>query len=254
MKIKEFLKSIEGLSVNTVKTYEQTLWQLHSTIKGDEPTTEDIYSFLVKYQASSLHRHQAAIKAYLEFTQGPNTWPFNSRQFRRKKQRILRYVSPEAIKDILDATENADHRMFVKTLFLLGCRISELMSIKIPKITSAGVHVVTKGGNEYIKVTTKDFNTELKAYAKNKKGNIFPHTYSYYDQLFKKLAKAAGHAEVTLHMLRHGRAIDLLRKGMKPTDLQQFLGHVSFNTTAIYLQIDAQDLGAELEKVEKNGQ
>ena len=116
MKIKDFLKSIEGLSLNTVKTYEQTLWQLHSTIKGDEPTTKDIYDFLVRYNASSLHRHQAAIKAYLEFTQGPNTWPFNSRQFRRKKQRILRYVSPASVWEILDATEDADHKMFLKTL------------------------------------------------------------------------------------------------------------------------------------------
>ena len=41
MKIKEFIKSIRGLSDNTKLAYEQTLFLLHDTIAGDEPTDAD---------------------------------------------------------------------------------------------------------------------------------------------------------------------------------------------------------------------
>ncbi len=250
MKIKEFLESIAGLAENTRNSYEQTLWQLHSASKGDEPTKEDIYRFLSPYAAASLHRHKAAIKAYWEYMWPEQTWPFTRRQFAMKRQRVPRYISAQAIQDIIAASEDEDERMFVETLFQLGCRIAELMSIDRKNITSAGVSVITKGGNEYLKLTTKEFNGKLQAYAEKRKDRLFPRPYNYYDQTLKRLGVKAGHSNVSCHMLRHGRAVDLLRKGMKLSDLQQFLGHASIQTTAIYLQITGGDLAQELEKVE----
>lgn len=260
MKIKQFLETIEGLSVNTQKNYEQTLWQINQVIRGDEPTDEDILKFLKRYPPSSLHRHKAAIKAYVEFRdkelkdKGEKgwPWPFTRRQFAAKRQRIPRYVSPQVVQEIINAGETEDETMFVETLFQLGCRISELMSIDEKKITAAGVQVITKGGDEYLKLTTKEFNQTLRAYALKKKGRVFPRTYSYYDQLLKRLAEKAGHSDVTLHMIRHGRAVDLLRKGMQLTDVQQFLHHKSITTTAIYLQITGGELAEQLERVEAN--
>jgi len=250
MKIKEFLKSIEGLAANTTRNYRATLWQLHSTIAGDEPTKEEIYRFLKMYAPSSLHRHRAAIKVYLEYM--GIAWPFTRRQFASKRQRIYRYVSPDVVQEIIDAGGDQDEKMFITALFQLGCRISELRSIEQKNLTPSGVRVVTKGGNEYLKLTTKSFNKELSAYAQGKKGKIFPHTYNYYDQLLKRLANKAGRADVSLHMLRHGRAIDLLRKGMALSDLQQFLNHASIATTAIYLQVDHADLAKQLEIADGN--
>ncbi len=254
MKITEFLASIEGMSENTKRSYEQSLWQLHSRTDGDEPTEEEIMSFLKKYKPSSLHRHRAALKAYWEFTHPKNEpWPFDRRQFAAKKQRIPRYQTPQTVQDIINKTDDPDDKMFLRTLFNLGCRISELMSITEDRISDRGVRVVTKGGNEYLKVTTAGFAKELRQYAKGKPERIFPRTYTYYDRLLKRLAKEAGHPNITLHQIRHARAIDLLRKGMQLTDVQQFLGHASINTTAIYLQITGGDLAKQLEKAESNG-
>lgn len=43
------------------------------------------------------------------------------------------------------------------------------------------------------------------------------------------------------HILRHTRAIDLLRAGVPVTVVQDLLGHSSLTTTAIYLRMSAQE-------------
>jgi len=253
MDIRGFLKTIEGLADNTQRCYEQSLWQLNNVIKGKEPTTEEIYNFLKNYGASTLQRHKAAIKAYWEYQWPEAKWPFTRRHFAQKRQRVPRYISAEAVQEIIGAGENEDECMFVETLFQLGCRIAELMSIDVSSITPAGVRVIAKGGNEYLKLTTKEFNLKVQNYANKKHGKLFSRTYTYYDKLLKRMAARAGHSGVSCHMLRHGRAVDLLRKGMELTDVQQFLNHASIQTTAIYLQVTGGELAKQLEKVEANG-
>lgn len=254
MVIKEFIDSIAGLSVNTQVAYEQTLWQLKSTIAGDEPTNEEIKAFLKSYsKASSLHRHKAAIKAYLEHTRPGQAWPFTSRQFIVPREEIIRFIPAEVVFRMADAAENDDDRMFVLTLFTLGCRISELRGITASDITPAGVQVLAKGNKFLLKVVTADFNRKLKEYAAGKEGNIFPESYSYYRKVIIRLGKAVGHPEVTPHMLRHARAVDLLDKGMDLSYVQQFLGHADISTTARYTLVTKGKLGATLEKLEGNG-
>lgn len=252
MKIEPFINTIDGLSGNTKKSYEQTLWQLHQVIAGEEPTDGEILSFLRKYAPSSLHRHKAAIKAYLEF-QG-RQWPFNRRQFIQSRQRIPRYVPPPQIQELADAGESKDDYMFIWTLFQLGCRIHELMDIRKDDIKQAGVALVVKGGWHVIKPCTKEFLQELKKYAAKKNGHVFPESYNYYNQRLKYLARKIGISDITPHMLRHSRAVDLLNKGMKLPYVQQFLGHANINTTAIYLQITGGELGENLEKADSGEQ
>ena len=249
MQIKEFLKTIEGLAPNTQIAYEATLWQLHQAIKDDEPTPEEIKNFLSRYGTSSIHRHKAAIKNYLEFK--GIAWPFTSRQFGVSRRRIPKYVNPALVPSIASAGDEDDY-MFVMSLFTLGCRISELMGITQEDIREAGVEVTTKGGYHRLKPVTRDFADKLKAYAASKGGKPFPEKYSYYYARLKELGKAAGVENIAPHMLRHARAVDLRRKGMSLDLLQQFLGHSSIATTAIYLEIEPGELGTELERVEGN--
>ncbi|MCK5235877.1 MAG: site-specific integrase [Deltaproteobacteria bacterium] len=250
MQIAEFLNSIAGLSLNTLRNYESTLWQVSGFIAGDEPTDDEIKEFLNPYCVASLHRHKAAIKAYLEFARPGQPWPFTRRQFAGRRQRVPRYIKPEAIESIAKAGDGEDDYMLVMTLFNLGCRISELMAIDERKITNTGVVVVTKGGDEKLKIITKDFYPTLKKYSKGKGRRVFPRPYSYYQDRLKKMGKKAGYPDISLHMIRHSRAVDLLNKGLSPPYLQQFLGHASFDTTAIYLQVDGGELLEQIEKVE----
>lgn len=250
MKIKAFINSVQGLAENTRTAYEQTLWQLDSMMKTPEPTKADIYSFLSRYNASSLHRHKAAIKAYLEFTHPDDAWPFNRRQFTPRREEVLRYVQVEVVMQLIDVAENEDDRMFVLTLFMLGCRISELMGVEEKDINPAGVKVLAKGNTFRLKVVTKDFYPQLAGYSRGKKGRIFPQVYNYYYKLLKSLGAKVGHPDISPHMLRHARAVDLLKKKMSLAFVQQFLGHANINTTAKYLLVTGGELGDILEEVE----
>ena len=248
MKIAEFRDYIRGLSPMTQATYEQTLWQLSSRIAGEEPTSEEIANFLLAYNPSTLNRHQAAIKAYLEF-RGIG-WSFNRRQFPSRRKHIPRYINPSDVEAIANAAEREEDRMFIETLFTLGCRITELRGIDSKDIESEGVRLTVKGGRERLIPVTGDFRQTLKSYAKGKQGKLFPETYWYYYKTLKELCRKAGVKEVSPHILRHARAVDLLRKGMPLPFVQQFLHHASINTTAIYLEITGGELADELEKVE----
>jgi integrase len=248
MKINQFLATIVGLSPNTQRAYKQTLWQVQSRIKGDEPIPDEILSFLKPYSVASLHRHKAAIKAYLEFM--GRGWPFSSRQFSPRRRHIPRYVPTSVVEEITAASNSEDDKMFVATLFTLGCRISELLRVRPEDITPAGVRMLTKGGEEKLKPITKEFYSKLSGYAERKRGKLFPEPYSYYYLKLRELGTKVGHPEVTPHMLRHARAVDLLRKGMPLPFVQQFLQHRSIQTTAIYLELTGGELAQELEKVE----
>ncbi len=218
-------------------------------IPGSEPEDDEIYRFLKQYQSSSLHRHKAAIKAYLEYLDPDRRWPFTRRTFAQRRHRILVHIPSSIIPKIAAAGDRDDY-MFVWTLFQLGCRISELRGILNDDITPNGVKMVTKGGWARLKPVTKEFLEELRRYAKGKKA-VFPHTYAYYKKKLVVLGKAAGYTgKVNPHMFRHARAVDLLDKGMPLPYLQQFLGHANMNTTAAYTEITGGELGAHLEKVE----
>lgn len=253
MRIREFINSVQGLAENTRTAYEQTLWQLHSYSKTDEPTKEDIKAFLDKYGSSSLHRHKAAIKAYLEFTNPDDAWPFNRRQFTPQREEVLRYVQVEVVMQLIDVAENEDDRMFILSLFMLGCRITELLGIEEKDINPSGVKVLAKGNTFRLKVITKDFYPQLANYARGKKGKIFPRGYNYYYKLLKALGEKVGHPGICPHMLRHARAVDLLKKKMSLAFVQQFLGHAKIDTTAKYLLVTGGELGDILEEVESNG-
>jgi len=248
VQINQFLATIKGLAPSTRATYKQTLWQLQSKIKGDEPTPGEIIKFLESYQASTLHRHKASIKAYLEF-KGEN-WPFSKRQFPTQRRHIPRYISSGDVEAIKGAAESEDDRMFVETLFMLGCRISELRRITKDDITPVGVRLKVKGGAERLTPVASDFRNRLAHYAGRKAGKLFPKTYFYYYKTLKDLCRKAGVKEISPHVLRHARAVDLLRKGMPLPFIQQMLGHASINTTAIYLEITGGELADELEKLE----
>ena len=249
MKIKEFMQTIRGLSPQTQRAYQQTLYQVDQQTHGGEPTPEEIRKFLDHYEASSLQRHKAAIKDYWEYRWPELAWPFGRRQFKAVHRRVPRYINPDLVEGIALAGDKDDY-MYVWTLFTLGCRISEFMGIRPEDIIDQGVLVLTKGGSYRLKPALPEFITLLRKYAGKKKGLIFPEKYSYYYRQLNELAAKVGIDHISPHMLRHSRAVDLLRKNMSPAFVQQFLGHANFNTTAIYLEITGGELHQELQKVE----
>jgi molybdate transport system regulatory protein len=75
------------------------------------------------------------------------------------------------------------------------------------------------------------------------RGKVFKLHQSNFRRKFYELAEKA-HIPKNLahpHILRHSRAIELLRAGVPVTIVQDLLGHSALTTTAIYLRISGQE-------------
>jgi len=142
-------------------------------------------------------------------------------------------------------------RYWLVFLFLryTGARITEVLSIDetrdidfknstvrlitLKRINKAKQHRVIpipdRLISEYLRVVKLFPSIEQKAF-KLKKNNFLI--------VFKKLCKKANiPGEIAHpHVLRHTRAIELIRNGIPVTAVQTILGHSSLNTTAMYLK------------------
>lgn len=80
------------------------------------------------------------------------------------------------------------------------------------------------------------------------KGKAFSVDRSNFFVIFKKLALECGFPKTLAHphVLRHTRAMEMVRAGVPLTIVQQILGHANLNTTAVYLQFSGQEAKAIL--------
>jgi site-specific recombinase XerD len=154
-------------------------------------------------------------------------------------------------------------RYFLMFLFLrfTGARISEVAGIddqndidyQAGDITMA----VLKRHNPHKKNMRKMVSVPLQAVKKlarylsqypEMKGKAFSIDRSNFFRLFQKLTLECGFPKNLAHphVLRHTRAMEMVRAGVSLTIVQQILGHANLNTTAVYLQFSGQEAKAIL--------
>jgi integrase len=82
------------------------------------------------------------------------------------------------------------------------------------------------------------------------KGKAFSVDRSNFFVIFKKLTLECGFPKTLAHphVLRHTRAMEMVRAGVPLTIVQQILGHANLNTTAVYLQFSGQEAKAILKE------
>jgi site-specific recombinase XerD len=140
--------------------------------------------------------------------------------------------------------------------YLGGLRVSEIVGVKREDLvldTGSHIHVVGKGRKERCIPLAKPTISVLKAWlrepSRGEGGLVFPsakgdrltvHGVKY---MLKKHSKAAAAAcpslsekRVTVHLLRHTMAIDMLQAGVDRAVIALWLGHESVETTQIYLE------------------
>ncbi|MCJ7525967.1 MAG: site-specific integrase [Candidatus Aminicenantes bacterium] len=154
-------------------------------------------------------------------------------------------------------------RYFLMFLFLryTGARISEVAGIDDQvdvDYRSADVTLaVLKRHNPHKKNMRKMIPVPLQAVTKlarylarypEMKGKAFSIDRSNFFRLFQKLTLECGFSKTLAHphVLRHTRAMELVRAGVPLTIVQQILGHSNLNTTAVYLQFSGQEAKAIL--------
>ena len=141
------------------------------------------------------------------------------------------------------------------TLRFTGARISEVINIKHEDIDfrNAEIRLITlkrhnpkKKGQYRIVPVPSNLTSEIANYIveyPHMRDKVFKVDRSNFNKVFKELCLQAGIPRELAHphILRHTRAIELLRAGVPVTIVQNLLGHSALTTTAIYLKISGQE-------------
>ncbi len=219
--------------------------------------------------AGSRNSRLAAIKSFMHFLE--YRVPAALEQIRRilaipaKKAdtRLVRHLTVEEIKAILDAPEPARRdgirdRAMLYLCFAGGLRVSELVGLCIDQLTlhgQASMLIHGKGRKERCLPLWKETAAALKAWLAvrgatpalelflNARGQ--PMTRSGFEYILEKHAKAAAQRcpslakkRISPHVLRHTCALTVLQATNDLRKVSLWLGHASMQTTEIYTRAD----------------
>jgi site-specific recombinase XerD len=167
---------------------------------------------------------------------------------------------------VLNSIRIFRHRACLSTIYACGLRISEAIHIKIGDIDS--YHMVLhvkhgKGGKDRFVPLPKGTLLMLRDFWKTHRNKVWlfpapgrsgthmstatePLPINSVQMVFKAAVRECGiYKRVSVHTLRHSYATHLLEKGINLRLIQEYLGHKSPKTTAIYTHLTAkvQDTG-----------
>ena len=176
-------------------------------------------------------------------------------------RRLPYYLTPDEVHKLIDAADNERDRLFLRTLWETGARISEAIRIRLEDVARDGVRVVGKGNVERVIFVQDGLVSAILFHAQERElsrvGYLFTSrrgghiTKQRADQIIKRAArKARLHRNVHAHLFRHGYAINFLNCSGRLDALQEQLGHRDINTTRIYLRLSSDDLKREVGKIQ----
>jgi site-specific recombinase XerD len=257
--------------------YEQHLTNL--TLQGKRPATIDAYSRAVRRIAAFFdccpdHLTTDDLKRYFAQLIASHSWStvkldrnglqFFYRHVLNQNWEWLNIVKPPQVKrlpDILTPIEVAivislthqlRYQVCFLTLYSMGLRLGEAISLRVGDIDSAlmQVHIRdAKGGKDRLVPLPKRTLLALRYYWQTHRHPryLFPGKDGKPDSLIDKggIQKALKqvihecniHKSISPHNLRHSYATHLLEQGLDLRSVQSLLGHNSLNTTARYTRL-----------------
>ena len=251
---------LRGFSRQTSKMYLFYNRKFLEFIKKSPADIEvdDIREFLAyKMSDHSLSNASIAlIKASLKFLYtdmlGKNLSLVKTPKASKKLPVVL---SRREIKQLLEKTDNAKHKLLIELLYSSGLRLSECINLKYTDIDideGTGWVRLGKGSKDRIFIISEMFGKDLLDYKQVRgadgKGYVFtvngrkmsPRGIQH---AIKTASKRAGlDKEVHVHTLRHSFATHLLENGVDIRKIQKLLGHSNLQTTQIYTQVSSEEI------------
>ncbi len=145
----------------------------------------------------------------------------------------------------------------LELLYATGCRVGELVRIKIPDIDFSNRYVLLfgKGSKERIVPIGNKAVSVVKKYITNSRATLLQKSSMFHDSLFvnsrggkltdrsvrriieKYIDILAISKKISPHTIRHTFATHLLNNGADLRSVQEMLGHANLSTTQIYTHV-----------------
>jgi integrase/recombinase XerD len=257
----------------TVKTYMSAFTEFLSKFPGKEPeliTLEDIKSYmLTKINESSISESTQncivnAIKFYYEKIEDREKFYLTDLR-PRNPIKIPGFLSKEETTKLLKTPENLKHRVILQLIYSAGLRLGELTRLKVRdiKFDDNVIEVkCAKGKKDRITILAKNVKTLLQEYMDQYKPKYYlieGQTGGKYSDrsvqniMHNAVIKSGVDENATPHTLRHSFATHMILDGVDLRIVQEFLGHSSPETTAIYTHITdkmKQDIKSPLDNLD----
>lgn len=266
-----FLKVELNYSELTIKSYQLDLTDFFGYIESKKInyltiTNHDVRGYL-KYldscnlKNSTISRRISTLRTFYNYLVDENIVENNvfhnvkKPKLEKKLPNYLNYNEMEELLESIDisTTEGLEKRLLIEMFYSTGCRVSEMINVKISDIdfTNKTIRIMGKGSKERI-VYFGDYASKYldnylskvkcdKYLFTNKKGEKL--TINEVEQIVKDIMKHISiKTHVTPHTLRHTFATHLLNNGADIKTVQELLGHANLSTTGIYTHVSSDRL------------
>jgi integrase/recombinase XerD len=197
------------------------------------------------------------LKFFYDFTL-KRDWPTLTLVRAPHEHKLPVVLSQSEVKRVLSSIRIFRHRACLSTIYACGLRLSEATHLKIGDIDSH--HLVLhvkhgKGGKDRFVPLPQGTLLMLRDFWKTHRNKVWlfpapgrsgthmpesnrPLPISSVQIVFKAAVRQCGiYKRVSVHTLRHSYATHLLEKGVNLRLIQEYLGHKSPKTTAIYTHL-----------------
>lgn len=293
--VKRFVtaKKLQGLTDKTLNAYKKSITYILMHIGKDADTIvpADIQMFFArkmneavsKRSIDNYRRYLSSFYSYLvkdeiiESKKNPMN-KIDGIKFQSKKESAF---SDEDIETMRATLSDWRTKAIFEMLLSTGCRVSELVNIKLTDINDDSIMIIGKGEkprtvfiNAKAKVAIRNYISERKddnpylfpacitkgqpigkvsAMGINKYGMDWykhPEFVNKYEQsdkgtierIVRVIGKNAGISDVHPHRFRRTCATNALKRGMPVVTVSKMLGHSNLGTTQIYLDISDDDV------------
>ena len=287
----DYLIVEKGLSQNTKEAYRNDLQQLadfmqeEATKHGTIPpwagfNRQAMLSYLLNlkernYAPTTVARKVAATKSFFKFLESEGimkTNPIQDVSSPRVGKSLPKPISVSQVRRLLDQPvtqskpEAKRDTAILQLLYASGMRVSELVSLNLDDIDTAGGYVrcLGKGRKERLIPVHKQaasavaeyinedrprlvYDDTEKALFLNARGDRLTRQGLW--QILKGYAKSAElETDITPHTLRHSFATHMLNGGADLRSVQELLGHANISTTQVYTHLTTEHIRSSYEK------
>ncbi len=260
---------VEGYSSKTLKMYLIYAKEFFSFIKKPVTTIEkkDVVNYLAsKKEAGCSNATLSLIHASLEYVLSKHLKlkVLEEIKIPKKAKTLPKVLTKEEIRLLFENTKFGRNRLMLQFMYGSGCRVSEVVNLKVEEINLKEKTATIRGGKgnkDRMIILSKDWCTGIKKYLSKKKiqsefvfskKNGKKITTDAIQRIVRKSAKKAGiNKHVTPHSLRHSYATHLLEAGTNIRYIQSLLGHASLNTTQVYTNVANEQLKKVVSPLDK---
>ena len=269
----EYLEYQRHYSKYTIDNYQKDLEDYFLYLKRENLSYLKIqYSdirFYLSYlkeekcaKATTINRHLSALRGFYQFLlregKVKNNY-FLLVKGPKKEKNLPRFFEYNELEELLNVPDiktslGQRNRLILELLYATGCRVGELVNIKIKDLFPEEKKILILGkGNKERYVYYGEYVEEiLSLYLKEgrPKLNIQNSSYLLLNQHGKKLTtegiryildqliqQTSLHKHISPHMLRHTFATHLLNEGCDILSVQELLGHESLRSTQVYTHV-----------------